>query len=210
MRCRDRFKEVRLLWAGNIGTFSVGWGGPPRGSPLQSARVRDATCARALLMETPGPQHPCLDQMAPRAVLGAWTGARGFLSPVKTDTAHITPTVSLAESAYARMWPPPLLPASLQREETGHQPGSGGQSWETEVPPDLPDQDAKDRVAWRWPAPSASINAQTTTPPRPPSPPLMKMRQIQQPCSWLFTQKSWKLLSTENPHMDVCSSFSLN
>lgn len=66
--------------------FLSGMGGPPRGSPLQSAHVTDATCARALLMETPGPRYPCLDQMAPRAVLGAWTGAQGFLSPMKADT----------------------------------------------------------------------------------------------------------------------------
>lgn len=97
----------------------------------------------------------------------------------------------------------------LQGEETGHQLGRGGQSWGTEVPPDVPDQDAEGRVAGRWPAPFASVNAQTT-PVAPHQLPLNENDAGSPVMLLAIYPKSWKLLSTQNLNMGVCSSFVLN
>lgn len=185
------------------------WGG---GLPHESARVRDATCARVLLTETPGPRHSCLDQTAPRAVLGVWTGAQGFLSPVKTDchTPHIAPTVSLVESTYAKMWPAHCPSQQRSREK---RPGisweggakAGGQRCPQSLGPGCREQGSLE-VACPFRLHQCPNNTHRPTP----HSRLMKMTQIQQACSWLFTQKSWKLLSTQNPHMDVCSRLILN
>lgn len=101
--------------------------------------------------------------------------------------------------------PPSSAPGRGDRASTG----KGGQSWGTEVPPDVPDQDAEGRVAGRWPAPFASVNAQTT-PVAPHQLPLNENDAGSPVMLLAIYPKNWKLLSTQNLNMGVCSSFILN
>lgn len=128
---------------------------------------------------------------------------------MKTDchTPHIAPTVSLSgEHLHARCRLPTAPPSSSApgRRETGHQLGRGSPKLGDRGAPNLSDQDAEGRVAWKWLRSSPSVPKQHPSP-HPPHSPINENDTDSASVLWLFTQKSWKLLSTQNPHMDVCS-----